>query len=132
RAKPLNVEQAAGKLAEEAGRDKGAAKEALKRLLLPASTPERDRVGPHGSPQPFFAFRLHQFISGAGIVYTTLDAPGERPVELDAQQFLPGDEAKRLYATYFCRDCGQEYHPVRLRKDSDGQILRQRDIDDMP
>src|SRR5690606_42005574 len=72
------------------------AKKALKRLLLLASTPERDRVGSEGSPQPFFAFRLHQFISGAGIVYTTLDAPRERPVELECRQFLHGDQPRGL------------------------------------
>src|SRR5690606_30003483 len=39
---------------------------------------------------------------------------------------------KRLYAAYFCRGCGQEYHPVRLIREDGGQKLLPRDIDDMP
>jgi hypothetical protein len=38
----------------------------------------------------------------------------ERHITLDAQRFAPGrqSESVLLYPTHFCRDCGQEYHPL--------------------
>lgn len=133
RARPMTLAEAAARLSEEAGRPVDACISALKELLLVASTPERERPGARGQgEEPFFAFKLHQFISGAGVAYATLDRPGERTVELDGQQFLPGDETRRLYPVYFCRDCGQEYYSVRLRHEEDRLLVLQRDIDDMP
>lgn len=133
RASPLTVAEATELLASESGRDTAAAGRALRDILLTAAATEIDRVGRDiASKDPFFAFRLHQFISGAGVVYTTLDAHGERPVELEGQQFLPADPLRRLYSTYFCRSCGQDYHPVRLRQESGSAVLFARDIDDMP
>jgi superfamily II DNA/RNA helicase len=133
RARPMTLDEAAARLSEEAGRPKDVCTAALKRLLLVASMPERDRPEARGQGEaPFFAFKLHQFISGAGVAYTTLDRPGERQVVLDGQQFLPGDETRRLYPVYFCRSCGQEYYSVRLRTEEDRKIVLQRGIDDMP
>ena len=133
RARPQTLAEAATDLAKDSGRPEAACAEALRQLLLVASTPEKDRKGVSGGEdKPFFAFKLHQFLSGAGVAYATLDAPGKRRVVLEGQQFLPGDETRRLYGTYFCRDCGQEYHPVRLRQESDRTALLARDIDDMP
>lgn len=133
RAKPVTVARATELLAAEAGRDEASAGRALRELLLTAAIPENTRrARTDANDRAFFAFRLHQFISGAGVVYTTLDPHGARPVELEGQQFLPDDPAKRLYSTYFCRTCGQDYHPVRLRSEPDGQMLLARDIDDMP
>ena len=60
----------------------------------------------------FFAFRLHQFISGAWNAYSTLEAPGHRYVTLNGQQYKPGDRNRRLFNLCFCRACGQEYFPV--------------------
>lgn len=131
RAKPRTVADATRMLALDSGCDESACSAALRQILLLAAIPEHQRAGT-GSDKAFFAFRLHQFISGAGVAYTTLDSCGSRPVELEGQQFLPGAEAKRLYAAYFCRDCGQEYHPVRLRREVGGRMLLARDIDDMP
>lgn len=131
RAKPLSLREAAEKLAADSGVPADVAEESLKQLLLIASRTERDRMGT-GSDRAFFAFKLHQFISGAGVAYATLGEAGERKVVLDGQQFLPGDEAKRLYSLHFCRNCGQEYHPVRRRKDDSGIVYMPRDIDDMP
>ena len=62
--------------------------------------------------RPFFAFRLHQFVSGAWNVYTTLEEKDTRFVTLDGQQFKPGDRGRNLFNLCFCRECGQEYLPV--------------------
>lgn len=97
-------------------------------LTLASKTPQ---VGPNGEPgPPFFAFKLHQFISGAGHAYATLEPPEERSITVEGGTFLPGSPDKRLYATHFCRDCGQEYHPVRRFRDGSSYRLIARDIDD--
>jgi superfamily II DNA/RNA helicase len=131
RARPLTVSEAVRDLSADAGRDPGACRKALRDLLLISSIPEQDRTGAvNASGQSFFAFKLHQFISGAGHAYATIEPPGQRVVTVDGQQFLPGDPEKRLYAIHFCRDCGQEYHPVRLVNDGGERRFLARDIDD--
>ncbi len=133
RAKPKTVPEAVEALAADAGRGADACRAALRNLLLISSTPERDRTGdPDGSEASFFAFKLHQFIAGAGHAFATLEAPGRRLVTVEGQQYFPGHPDKRLYAVHFCRDCGHEYHPVRLVADDDRRQFLARDIDDAP
>ncbi len=82
---------------------------AIKRTLLTGH-----QIPPkHPGRLPPFAFRLHQFISRGDAVYTTLEAPAARHFTLKAQEFKPGDRQRRLFPLAFCRECGQEYHPVR-------------------
>ncbi len=133
RARPRAVSEAVTLLAEESGRDPKACGEALRQLLLVSSLPEDKRTNaPGASERSFFAFKLHQFISGAGYAYATLERPGQRFVTVDGQVFKPGDEQKRLYPVHFCRVCGQEYHPVRLESEPGVRRFYARDIDDAP
>jgi len=131
RARPLTVTEAVAALSQDAGREIPACRTALRDLLLISSVPEDERTGsPHASPHSFFAFKLHQFISGAGHAFSTLEAPGQRTITVEGQQFLPGDAEKRLYPVHFCRDCGHEYHPVRFVNDGGERMFLARDIDD--
>ena len=131
RARPLAVTEAIAALSEDAGRDMNACRAALRDLLLISTVPEVERTGsPQASAHSFFAFKLHQFISGAGHAFSTLEAPGRRVVTVEGQQFLPGDADKRLYPVHFCRDCGHEYHPVRFVTDGGERAFFARDIDD--
>lgn len=134
RARPKTISQAVDELAAESGRAAGVCRRVLREFLLLSSVPERLRTAmPDANGMGFFAFKLHQFISGAGHLYSTIEAPGERTVTVDGQQFLPGHPDKRLYAVHFCRECGHEYHPVRLVEDPQhGPAFRARDIDDAP
>lgn len=133
RARPLTVSEAVTDLAKESGRGPTVCRKALRDLLLISSLPEVDRTkAPDASERSFFAFKLHQFISGAGHAYTTLELPGQRVVTVDGQQFLPSAPDKRLYAVHFCRDCGHEYHPVRLTAEGGDRRFLARDIDDAP
>ncbi len=133
RAQPLAVSEAVELLARDSGRDADACRKALRELLLVSSVPEAQRTGkPGASERSFFAFKLHQFISGAGHAYVTLEKPGQRTVTVEGQVFLPGHEGKRLYAVHFCRKCGQEYHPVRLEPEAGARRFWARDIDDAP
>ncbi len=131
RAKPMTVTEAEARLSEESGRPPAACRRALRDLLLVSSVPERTRTAkPDGNEKSFFAFKLHQFISGAGHAYATVELPGTRTVTVDGQQFLPGHAEKRLYAVHFCRECGHEYHPVRLARQDGALAFLARDIDD--
>ena len=82
---------------------------------------------------PFFPVRLHRFISGAGSLYSTLEPVGARDIAFNGQVFLPGRESPaRLYATYFCRNCGQEHHPVTRVVEDGTVIFLARRIDETP
>lgn len=103
---PLTIAQAGERLAEHSGLDAARCREYLAQLLL-AAWRSRDEDG-----RPFFAFRLHQFISGAWNAYATLEPPGNRFITLDGQQFKPQDRRRRLFNLCFCRECGREYFSV--------------------
>jgi len=132
RAKPRSIKNAADALAEESSRNLELCEKALQSALLAFSLPERERGVAGGTDEPLFAFKLHQFIAGAGRLYTTLDPAGSRTVTCDGQIFDPDNPTKRLFATHFCRRCGQEHHPV-TKLDSDGPTrFEKREIDDIP
>ena len=130
RAPPLTVTEACTLLANDSGRSPEACAVALRRLLLLSSLPERDRVPGATSERSFFAFKLHQFISGAGHAFATLELPPHRRVTVEGQLFHPEHDKKRLYATHFCRNCGQAYHPVRIVTEEGRRLALARDIDD--
>ena len=108
RARPLSLSTAAEKLASDAGVEPNQARAALEAFLTAA----QHLTAPDG--RALFAFKLHQFISGPGKVLCTLEPDHKRQITLDAQRFAPGrqQEGVLLFATHFCRECGQEYHPV--------------------
>lgn len=134
RAKPLTLQEAADRLHEDTQLGPAKCPAALQSFLLAAALPETVRTpGANASSKPFFAFKLHQFICGAGTAYATLESAGTRTVLLEGQQFLPGStDLKRLYPTYFCRDCGQDYFGVRIKNEDGQQSILSRDIDDAP
>jgi superfamily II DNA/RNA helicase len=142
RAPPQTLPEVSRALAEESGQPAEVCTRVLRELLLSAAQTEESRTGHAGtSREAFFAFKLHQFVSGARTALATLQPPAangaapqplERHVTLDAQRYLPGAPGTLLYALHFCRDCGQECHPV-LRSDGDsGPEFLPRDLDDLP
>lgn len=126
RARPLTLKAASERLAQDAGCDFEMARAALQAFLVAAHEVKTEQG------RPPFAFKLHQFISGPGKVLATLEAEGTRHITLDAQRFAPGrqEEGARLYPVHFCRDCGQEYHPV-WRSGQAVQEFSPREIDDI-
>ncbi len=103
---PLNLDQAAQRLSRESGVDPLRCRPQLSEFLLKAFAVQVEG-------RPLLAFRLHQFISGAWSAYATLEPPGQREISLEGQLYVPGDRERRFFALAFCRECGQEYFPVR-------------------
>lgn len=133
RAKPRKLSEAAALLSKDSGASTDQCIATLKSLLMLASLSEQDRSGgAFKSGRGFFAFRLHQFIAGAGVAYSTLEPAPSRRVTTNGQQYLPEDPGKRLYPVHFCRECGQEYHPVAVEQKEGSRTLLPRDIDDVP
>jgi superfamily II DNA/RNA helicase len=132
RARPQTLKTATEWLVKDTGQPADQCAAVLRQFLLTSSMAEADRaLGRNNGNRGFFAFKLHQFISGAGAAYVTLDAPGQRTLTVNAQQYLPSAPEKRLYPVHFCRDCGQEYHPVFLSRAAGLEVLP-REIDDVP
>ena len=127
---PCSVEDAARRLSKATGRDKARCADQIQAMLTVMNQPASDRGG-HGD-HAFLAFKLHRFISGAGHVYATLRKVGKRRVTLDGQRFDPADAKARLFPTFFCRNCGQEYHPVTLVDEEGTRQALPRSIDEVP
>lgn len=82
--------------------------------------------------RPPFAFRLHEFMSRGDAVYATIEDEEKRYITLKGQQYVPEDRSRVLMPLAFCRECGQEYYPVRAYQDPDsfGRKFRPRGISD--
>lgn len=124
RAKPKTLKEAAALLALASGLADSLCNEYLQKFLLTAYN-VTDATG-----KSLFAFKLHQFISGGGKVYASLEAPGKRAITLFGQQYVAGDRGRHLYNVHFCRDCGQEYVPVWDAEWPEGRVFQRRSIDE--
>ena len=122
-------------MSEQTGLNEDQILATLRDFLLAAYQVE---VGPN---RRFFAFRLHQFVSAGGEVQASLQAPQERYLTLKAQKYQPNAGRQALlYPVVFCRNCGQEFHPVWAhlnnkipakidpRDFKDESSLRERDV----
>jgi hypothetical protein len=127
---PITIAEAAKRLAVQTKREEARCCAQLQAMLILMSRPASERGG--SGNRAFMAFKLHRFFSGAGHVYATLRATPHRRVTLDGQRFDPDDPEARLYATFFCRNCGQEHHPVVVEEKGGLRQVLPRDIDETP
>jgi len=128
RARPITLEDASERLADDAEVPLDLARATLSEFLLLAYRTTDKPVNEGG--RSLFAFKLHQFISGGSKVFGTLEPVGKRYLTLDGSQFVPGERHRRLFALHFCRECGQEYVPVWNDNGSDGRSFSPRSIDE--
>ncbi|MGH3883003.1 MAG: DEAD/DEAH box helicase [Pseudonocardiaceae bacterium] len=105
---PTTVDQAAAGLSDITGEERQACATALRATLLAGSRTRDPSTG-----RPLFAFRLHQFLSKGGTLFTTLDPEATRAITSEFQVVLPGEIERRLFPLAFCRECGQEYLMAR-------------------
>ncbi|HOA61881.1 MAG: DEAD/DEAH box helicase [Verrucomicrobia bacterium] len=120
-------EGAAPALAQLTGVDATACEKAIESTLMAGYQHKNPDTG-----FPAFAFRLHQFISKGDTVYASLEPEAQRYVTTHAQQFVPdGTRERILLPLAFCRECGQEFYTVRLKRDPkagrDRVVLRELD-----
>lgn len=120
RAEPISVETAASRLADLTGVDPDTCAAAIRSAFM---------AGYEVEGGPVFAFRLHQFLSGGGTVYASLDEP--RHLSLSGQKFVPGSNRGRLLLPLcFCRECGQEYYVVKVEEGAAGTAVVERELGD--
>lgn len=112
RARPLAFREGVRRLAEATGLDAEACGRALEAVLqIGARTRVRDE------PAPFFAFRLHQFLSSGASFHATLEPAPTRHLQAEPA-FRVGEEPLRLlFPLAFCRSCGQEFYLVNRLRD---------------
>ena len=117
RAMPKSVKDVVELLAQDAEVDVVTSEAALRHFLMAFSDQSTIKTSQGRNP---FAFKLHQFISGPGVLYTTLEDESKRYKTLDGQRYQPqaneGDELKPLFPTYFCSECGQEFMPIWINQ----------------
>lgn len=107
RASPRTLAEGAKDLATRTGVDATTCLERIRAFFQLGST-VRDPDGKSG-----FAFKLHQFISQGGAVYSTLESAESRDLTLEGQRYLAGPNGDRLlFPLVFCRECGQHYAMV--------------------
>jgi hypothetical protein len=129
RKKPIPFGEAVAQLSKDSGTDVDTCRTALEGFLTRVSLPESDRGGPGSGA--FLAFKLHQFISGAGEIFTTLTGK-PRNALFEGQLEDPRAPGHRLYPTRFCRECGHEVHVIAKTEDAEGILFLPRSIDDVP
>ena len=129
RKKPIPFAEVVALLSQDSGIDRETCRSTLETFLTLISLPERERGG--SASGAFLAFKLHQFISGAGEVFTTLTQE-PRNVLFEGQLEDPSAPGHRLYPTRFCRECGHELHVVTKAEAVDGTQFLPRNIDDAP
>ncbi len=114
RGKPCTLQEIADRLAGDGGIDPKEGKEAIKNLLdwaLRVNIGLKDRK-PRKSYLPY---RLHQFIQQTGNVYLTLEAPGQRHIQMDEQLTVERVNGQKLplFQAAFSRLTGQTFISVR-------------------
>ncbi|SOY43624.1 DEAD/DEAH box helicase [Cupriavidus taiwanensis] len=126
RARPRTLAEAAQLLHEASGEPVEICLDYLQKFMLLAYAVK------DGADKSLFAFKLHQFIAGGGKVYATLEAPRQRAITLEGQQFVSGDtnRTRRYYHVHFCRDCGQEYMPAWDTESPEGRTFNVRGIEE--
>ena len=119
RAEPLSIEELTGRLAADTHLARETAEKALKNFLSFFGSENSPKTPDDRNP---FPLKLHQFLSGPGKVYVTLEAPEKRTVTLDGQAYVQQDDEGRipLFEAHFCRECGEEYIPVWAVMDVSG------------
>lgn len=115
------------RLLELTGESQDICESAIRDVLLCARNFKDERG------RSFFSFKLHQFISKGESVYASPEPEDKRYITLQAQQFVPGSNRKKvLLPLAFCRECGQEYYVVRRCTDDKGNVRYiPRELSDM-
>lgn len=109
RRRPLDFDEIIEALARDAGVDAPTAQTCLTRLLQWISFANK-RLQDSGERYTLLPFKLHQFISQTGSVYTTLDLDENRFITLEPGHFkADAAEKKPIFPNVFSRASGQPF-----------------------
>ena len=108
---PISLDGISKKLSEKTNINEKDCYEQIKKLLIWANRLNKEQGKTETSILPF---KIHQFISQTGSVYTTLDSPEERYITLDPSAYIIDKGNKKpLYPVVFSRNSGHEFICVR-------------------
>ena len=109
RRRPQSVGALAEQLSEETGNSLDNCRNALANVLLWIST-VNESIQKSGSKDTVLPFRLHQFISQTGSVYTTLDQGTNRFITLEPGIYKADDvNQKPIFPNVFSRTSGHQF-----------------------
>lgn len=131
RGKPQRVSDIVAGLALDSGQPEGACQVQLDELLQWVSVVNRT-TQEAGHPYTILPYKLHQFISQAGSVYTTLDQDENRYFSLEPGVYVPGEsEKKPIFPNVFSRASGHAFVCVsRVGDRLEPREFRDRAADD--
>ena len=108
RRKPRPVGKLAEQLAEDSGQPQEKCLGALTGVLLWIST-VNEAIQKRGSRDTVLPYRLHQFISQTGSVYTTLDRGPNRYITLEPGIYKKDSDNKPIFPNVFSRGSGKAF-----------------------
>ena len=109
RGQPRGLSAVVAALAEDAGADPAVAQAAIDSLLQWLSHVNQ-KLQDTGQRNTILPFKLHQFISQTGSVYTTLDGDENRYITLEPGVFKADETAKKpIYPNVFSRASGHAF-----------------------
>ncbi|MCU0823980.1 MAG: DEAD/DEAH box helicase, partial [Leptospira sp.] len=124
RSRPKSIEEGASILADATGLPKEKCEDAIRLTFLLGNQFE------YLEGKKFFEFKLHQFFSQGGSIYSTLHPPESRDYRIEGELISPkykGDTI--LLPLAFCRVCGTEYYVINLNI-SESKVTRREFLDD--
>lgn len=109
RGKPKRVSDVVKSLAQDSGAAEAACKQCIASLLLWISAINQ-RLHAGGQRYTILPFKIHQFISQTGSVYTTLDQDDQRFISLEPGVFKLDEEGKKpIFPNVFSRATGHAF-----------------------
>jgi superfamily II DNA/RNA helicase len=117
RRRPRSVGDLSKLLSEETGETPSTCRTVLEQILLWISA-VNESIQRSGSRNTILPFRLHQFISQTGSVYTTLDQGEDRFITLEPGIYRLDDETQKpIYPNVFSRPSGHPFICVTMEGD---------------
>jgi superfamily II DNA or RNA helicase len=114
RNQPMTLSEIVDQLREASGQEEMDCRAHLNNLLAWINNLNQILLD-QGKRYTFLPFKLHQFFSQSGSVFTTLEPADKRKISLDPAPYLvTGGVRKPLYPTVFSRNSGVEFLCVQL------------------
>jgi superfamily II DNA/RNA helicase len=109
RGKPRRIHEIVASLAKDSGHTESICRDFLEKLLQWISAANK-RLQDSGMRYTLLPFKLHQFISQTGSIYTTLDQDSNRFITLEPGVFKEDDENKKpIFPNVFSRASGHAF-----------------------